>query len=302
MIQRPDVLVIGPYPAWDLEPMERNYNVHRLWEAADKAALLRQVGLRIKAIATRGELGANAALIGSLPQLEIICCYGVGGIRVTNTPDVLTGDVADLALALMLGIARHVPQGDAFVRQGRWPNGNYPLLTRMYGKRLGIIGMGRIGQAIARRAAAFDMPIAYHSRTRHAQLPYSYMETAEELAARSDFLVAAVTGGAATARLVNATVLEALGPHGYFINVARGTVADEEALIAALQQHRIAGAALDVFLNEPLIDPRFLAMDNVVLAPHQGSATVETRKAMGQIVRDNLEAHFSGRPLLTPVS
>jgi lactate dehydrogenase-like 2-hydroxyacid dehydrogenase len=310
---KPAVLLMGAYPSWDMEALERDYLVHRYWEAADKSALLSQAGASIRAVATRGDLGISAALVNALPKLEIVACNGVGtdaidfsatrarGIAVTNTPDVLNDDVADLTLALMLSIARHIPQADRYTRSGAWAGANYPLLTRMSGKRLGLLGMGRIGQAIAKRAEAFDMSIAYHARAKRSDVAHQYFDAAVALAKESDFLVAIVPGGDATKNLVNADVLTALGTKGFFINVARGSVCDEAALLKALETKQIAGAALDVYWNEPTINPRFFTLENVVLHPHGGSATIETRRAMGQLVRDNLAAHFAGKPLLTPV-
>lgn len=311
---KPTVLIIGPYADWDMAELETHYDILKLWEQKDKEAAVAAAAPRIRAIATRGDLGASKALIEQLPNLEVIGCFGVGvdgidlatcrarGIKVANTPDVLSEDVADLALALMLGIARQIPQADAYTRTGAWAKAAFPLLTRMNGKRLGILGLGRIGMAIAKRAEGFAMPIAYHTRTARAGLPYTHYASAVELARNSDFLVAIVPGGAATEKLVNAEVLAALGPKSFFVNVARGSVADEEALLHALESKSIAGAALDVYWNEPNINPRFFALQNVVLHPHGGSGTVETRKAMGQLVRDNLAAHFAGKPLLTPVA
>jgi lactate dehydrogenase-like 2-hydroxyacid dehydrogenase len=308
-----DILMTGAYPEWDMADLEANYTVHRLWAAADSQRLLSEVGGKIRAIATRGELGASAELMSHLPNLELVSCYGVGtdaidlahararGIRVTNTPDVLTEDVADIALGLLLSAARHIPQADAFVRGGQWGKVAMPLVTRVAGKRLGIAGMGRIGKAIARRAAAFGCEIGYFARNRQPDAPYAFEPDLIALARWADFLIVILPGGEATSKIIDGSVLEALGRKGIFINVSRGTTVDEEALIAALQSGVIQGAGLDVFLNEPKIDPRFLTLDNVVLHPHHGSGTVETRKAMGQLVRDNLAAHFSGAPLPTPV-
>jgi lactate dehydrogenase-like 2-hydroxyacid dehydrogenase len=313
MTQKPTLLMIGAYPDWDMEALEATYDVIRMWEHGDADALLAQRGKDVRAIATRGDLGASKALIDMLPNLEFIGCFGVGtdgidrtatrprGIKISNTPDVLTEDVADLALALMLAIARHVLRGDQLVRRGAWPNSGLELVTRLNGKRLGIIGLGRIGKAIAKRGAGFSMPISYFGRHPQEDVDYTYQPSLEGLAADSDFLVAIVPGGAATTNLVTAEVLQALGPNGFFVNVARGSVVDEVALLHALENRTIKGAALDVFWNEPNIDARFLKLDNVVLHPHHGSGTVETRKAMGQLVRDNLAAHFSGQPLLTQV-
>ena len=312
---RPAVLVIGPYPPGGIEKLEAAYDVHRYWEADDKPALLREHGPAIRAIATRGDLGASAELMAALPKLEMIGVYGVGvdgvdlaaararGIKVSNTPDVLTGETADIALALMLAFAREVPKGDRYVRDGTWGReGNMPLSTRMHGKRLGIVGLGRIGKAVAKRAAGFDMQIAYFGRSAQPAVPYTFVNSLTALAAQSDFLVATLAGGAGTAKIVTKDVLMALGPKGIFVNVARGSVVDETALLEALENKTIAGAALDVYLNEPKIDPRFLALGNVVLMPHVGSATRETRAAMSQLMLDNIAAHFAGKPLITPVA
>ena len=311
---RPGVLVIGPYPPGDIEQLEAHYNVHRYWEATDKPAFLALHAPSIRAIASRGDLAVPGDLIAALPKLEIIGIYGVGtdgvdlaaararSIKVSNTPDVLTGETADIALALMLAHARQVPKGDAYVRSGTWAEkGNMPLATRLHGKRVGIIGLGRIGKAVARRCTGFDMRIAYYGRATQVDQPYTYFSSLTVLAANSDYLVATLSGGAATAKLITADVFRALGPMGVFINIARGSVVDESALLEALEQGTIAGAGLDVYLNEPKIDPRFYALENTVLMPHVGSATVETRRAMAQLMRDNIAAHFAGRPLLTPV-
>ena len=312
-MSKPELLLMGEYPAVDMAALEADYAVRRYWEAPDKAAFLALRAGAIRAIATRGDLGASGEVINALPSLEIISCFGVGvdaidlatararGIKVTTTPDVLNEDVADLALALMLGIARQIPQADAYTRSGKWRNGAFPLLTRMNGKRLGILGLGRIGLAIARRAEGFAMPISYCTRTKRDSVAYHYCANAVELANQSDFLVAILPGGGATENIVNADVLRALGSKGYFINVARGSVVDEQALLEALEAKTIAGAALDVFWNEPNINPRFFTLPNVVLHPHGGSGTTETRAAMGKLVRDNLAAHFAGKPLLTPI-
>lgn len=310
---KPEILMIGAYPEWDMDELERDYTVHRLWEAADQTAFIARHAANIRAVATRGDLVCGAEIINALPKLEIIGCYGVGtdgidfsatrprGIKVANTPDVLTDDVADLAIGLMISIARLMPQGERHLRAGLWPQSGMPLATKVSGKRLGIVGLGRIGQAIGKRAEAFGMTIGYCNRSPRPGSSYRRFESPAELAANSDFLVAAVAAGAATAKIVSRDVLKALGPSGYFINVARGSVADEEALIEALQSKSIKGAALDVYLNEPTIDRRFLTLENAVLLPHMGSASVETRKAMGKLVRDNLAAHFAGKPLLTEV-
>jgi lactate dehydrogenase-like 2-hydroxyacid dehydrogenase len=312
-MSKPEILLAGAYPDWDMEDLNTQYQVHRYWEIADKAAFLATRGPSIRAIATRGELGASAELMVALPALEIVSCYGVGTdainlayardhkIRVTNTPDVLNDDVADIAIALLLATARQVPQGDHFVRSGQWGKVPMPLVTRVSGKRLGIVGMGRIGQAIAQRAAGFGCTISYFARTERPSLNYTFVADLLDLAAQSDFLIVIVPGGEATKNIINAEVLRALGPDGMIVNVSRGTTMDETALIEALQKRTIKAAGLDVFWNEPNINPAFFGLDNVVLHPHHGSGTVETRKAMGQLVRDNLAAHFAGLSLLTPV-
>jgi lactate dehydrogenase-like 2-hydroxyacid dehydrogenase len=224
------------------------------------------------------------------------------GILVTHTPDVLNDDVADLALALALNIARRIPQADRYVREGRWAQqGPMPLATKMSGARMGIVGMGRIGQAIAERARAFGMSVAYTARSAKTNLPYTFHDQVTALAAQSDFLVVITPGGAATRKLIDAKVLQALGPTGYLINVARGSVVDEAALLAALQAGTIAGAALDVFENEPHVPEALRALDNVVLVPHIGSATVATRQAMANLAFENLRAFFAGGTPPTPV-
>lgn len=308
---KPTLLMTGSYPAWDLEALEADYRVLRLWEEADPAGFLAAHGAEVRAVATRGDLGASAALIGALPALEIVACYGVGtdaidlaharaaGVRVTNTPDVLTDDVADMAVALLLAAARLIPQGDAEVRRGGWA---MPLTTRVSGKAVGIVGMGRIGAAVAKRLAAFDCDVAYFGRSPRPGSPVVFEPDLVALARRSEFLVVTLAASPATAGIVDVAVLDALGPDGILVNVSRGSTVDEPALLAALEAGRIKAAGLDVFLNEPAIDRRFAALGTVALAPHHASGTVETRRAMGQLVRDNLAAHFAGRPLLTPVA
>lgn len=311
---KPHILMTGPYPEWDMTALERDYVVHRLWTATDRDALLSDHANDIRAIATRGELGASAALMASLPKLEIVCCYGVGtdaidltyakanGIRATNTPDVLTNDVADFGIGLLLAAARQIPQGHAYVHSGAWSSANMGLVTRLCGKKLGIAGMGRVGAAVARRAAGFDCEISYFDVNRRADLPYAYKDSLVALASDVEFLIVTLAGGESTKGIINAEVLAALGLDGIVVNISRGSTMDEAALLDALERKTIKGAALDVFWNEPKIDPRFLALDNVVLQPHHASGTTETRKAMGQLVRDNLAAHFAKAPLLTPVA
>jgi lactate dehydrogenase-like 2-hydroxyacid dehydrogenase len=309
---RPELLVLGSLPDWDMEPLAEQFRILSLKDAPDPAALLARCGA-VRAVAAQGHRGADAALMNALPALEIIANYGVGvdgidleaarqrGIRVTNTPDVLTGDVADLAIALALSAMREIPRMDAHVRGGGWATANLPLARRFHGCKLGIVGLGRIGLAVAHRAVAFDCAIGYFNRSPQPASPYQAFATIEALAEWCDVLVVTVAGGAGTRALIDGAVLQALGPRGFLVNVSRGTTIDEAALLDALAARAIAGAALDVFLNEPDIDERFKALPSTVLFPHHGSATVETRRAMGQLMRDNLAAHFAGNPLLTPV-
>ena len=312
MSSKPDLLTVTRLAPFLMAPLQGAFTVHERLHEEDAAAFAR-IAPSIRAVCGSGESKVSAELIGQLPALEIISIMGVGydgvdvaaakarGVMVSHTPDVLNDDVADLALALMLNVARRIPQADQYVRQGRWPGGPLPLARKMSGARLGIVGMGRIGQAIAERARAFGMRIAYTARSAKPALPYAFHATPRELAAASDFLVVITPGGAATRKLIDAEVLRALGPEGYLINVARGSVVDEAALITALQQGTIAGAGLDVFENEPHVPEALRGLDNVVLAPHIGSATTQTRHAMAARAFDNLQAHFAGTPLPSAV-
>ena len=309
---KPDLLTVARLAPFLLEPLQAAFTVHDRLHETDPAALAR-LAPQIRAICGSGESKVSAELINQLPALEVISIMGVGydgvdvaaakarGVMVGHTPDVLNDDVADLALALMLNVARRLPQADQYVRQGQWPGGPMPLARKMSGARLGLVGMGRIGQAIAHRALAFGMSVAYTARSAKPALPYAFHATPRELASAVDFLVVITPGGAATRKLIDADVLRALGPEGYLVNVARGSVVDEAALIAALQQGVIAGAALDVFENEPHVPEALRAMDKVVLAPHLGSATVQTRQAMAARALANLQAHFAGQPLPSAV-
>lgn len=268
----------------------------------------------VRAIAGSGDGQVPGDLIARLPALEIISVMGVGydgvdvaaarsrGVMVTHTPDVLNDEVADTAIGLMLCAARQLPQADRWVREGRWEaEGPMPLTRSMSGKRLGLVGMGRIAKAIAHRAQAFGMSIAYTARSAKPELPFRFFEDAAALAAESDYLVVITPGGAGTRKMVDARVLKALGPKGILVNVARGTVVDEDALIDALQKGLIGGAALDVFEHEPRVPQALREMPHVVLAPHIGSATAETRQGMADLALDNLVRHFAGQPVLTPV-
>lgn len=310
---KPHILQMGPYPDWDQGPLEAAFTLHRYDQAADKAVFLAQVGPQITGIATNGGTGANAGIITACPNLQIISVYGVGydavdmalckarGIHVTNTPDVLTGDVADLAVGMMLAQARGMVAAERWARSGDWAaKGGFPLMRRVFGMKAGILGLGRIGHAVAQRLAAFDMDIAYSSQSRK-DTDWQYIADPVALAARSDFLFITLAASAATRHIVDAKVLAALGPQGMIINVSRAANIDEDALLQALASGGVGSAALDVFEGEPALDPRFLTLPNVLMQPHIGSGTFETRQAMGQLMRDNLSAHFAGLPLLTPV-
>ncbi len=314
-MDKPPILQIGPYPQWDQEPLEAAFHVHRYFDAADKEKLLAEVGPSVRAIATRGELGANRAMIDACPKLEVISVYGVGfdavdlqacrerGIRVTNTPDVLTNDVADLGIAMMLCLSRGMIGAETWVRDGSWAQkGLYPLKRRVWGRRAGVLGLGRIGFEVAKRLKGFDMQIAYSDVEAKAYASdMTFVADPVELARQSDFLFVTLAASSATRHIVGQKVIEALGPEGMLINISRASNIDEEALLDALETGKLGSAALDVFEGEPKLNPRFLALDNVLLQPHHASGTVETRKAMGQLVRDNLAAHFAGQALPTPV-
>ena len=309
-----DVLMLSPMSPLVMAGVERAFTLHRADLAADEAAFLAEVGPKVRAIAAGGHAPIDGALMDKLPNLEIVSSFGVGydhvdakeagrrGVVVTNTPDVLTDEVADLALGLLLATVRHIPQVDRYLRAGKWLEKAYPLTATLRGRTVGILGLGRIGKAIARRCEAFDMPVAYHGRNRQPDVPYAYHPSLVEMAKAVHVLMVVTPGGADTKALVNAEVLEALGADGILINVARGTVVDEPALIKALQDKTILSAGLDVFEDEPRVPEALIAMDHVVLLPHVGSASVHTRNAMGQLVVDNLVSWFEGKGALTPVA
>lgn len=314
-MSKPQILQVGPYPEWDEAPLNAAFSVHRYFEASDKSDFLAAVGPNIRAIATRGELGASRAMIEACPSLELISVYGVGfdavdlaacrerGIRVTNTPDVLTSDVADLGVAMMLCLSRGMIGAESWVKDGSWAaKGLYPLKRRVWGRRAGVLGLGRIGYEVAKRLQGFDMQIAYSDvAPKDFAANWEFVADPVALAARSDFLFVTLAASAATRHIVGREVIAALGGEGMLVNISRASNIDEEALLDALECGALGSAALDVFEGEPKLNPRFLALDNVLLQPHHASGTIETRKAMGQLVRDNLMAHFSGQPLLTPV-
>ena len=313
MSDKAEVLAVAPLMPFLMESLRAEYTVHDRIHVSDPAAFA-AVAPRIRAVVANGEAKVPRELMAQLPALEMISVFGVGydgvdvpaaherGVPVTNTPEVLNDDVADLALGLLLSIARRIPQADRFVREGEWTKGPFALSRKVTGARLGIVGMGRIGQAIAHRALAFQMEVSYTARSPRTNVPYTYYPDAAALAAAVDFLVVITPGGAATRGMIDAKVLQALGPQGYLVNVARGSVVDQPALVAALQNGVIAGAALDVFVDEPNVPAELRNMPNVVLTPHVGSGTRQTREAMAMLTFNNLRAHFAGQPLLTPVA
>ncbi|MFM8632093.1 MAG: 2-hydroxyacid dehydrogenase [Betaproteobacteria bacterium] len=312
MVSKPDVLAVARIHPFYQQALERLYEVHDRTHELDPTAFL-ALAPRIRGVAATGESVVSRGLLAQLPNAQVVSVFGVGydgvdvtaaleyGIPVTHTPGVLTDDVADLALALVLAVGRRLLEADPFVRAGRWPAGPIALGRKVSGARLGIVGLGRIGEAIAHRALAFGMAIAYTGRTEKADSAYRVVPAVRDLAAESDFLVVTTPGGAGTRHLINAEVLAALGPKGYLINVARGSVVDEHALIKALKSGIIAGAGLDVFAHEPHVPQDLCEMPQVVLTPHMASATNQTRQAMADLALANMRAALEGQPLRTPV-
>jgi lactate dehydrogenase-like 2-hydroxyacid dehydrogenase len=315
MSQKLDVLLVGAPKKYTVDRLEEFVALHVLERANDAEGLIDEVGPRVRAAVVTG---APAALVGStmarLPKLELVASFGVGydnidtayasahGITVTNTPDVLTEEVADTALGLLLCTVREFPQAERYLRAGSWLQAQYPLTTATLRNRtVGMVGLGRIGKAIARRLEAFLVPVVYHSRNPQPDVSYRYYPNLLEMARDVDTLMVITPGGAATRNLISTDVLDALGPDGIVINMARGTVVDDDALIRALKERRIRSAGLDVFLNEPEVPAGYLELDHLVLFPHLGSATVYTRTKMEELVVDNVAAWADGRPPLTPV-
>ena len=305
-----EILQTGPLLASCEKALAERYTVHKLHETKDKDAWLKANGARIRAHAGSG---VQKGLMEALPNLEIIASFGVGydnidtatakakNIRVTNTPDVLNDAVAELTIGLMISLARRIPQSDQFVRQGKWPGNSFGLFSELTGKTVGILGLGRIGKEIAARAQAMKMRVVYYGRSHQPAVPHIYYDNLEDMARDSDWLVVIAPGGKGTDGIVSRKVLEALGPQGKLVNVARGTLIDEAAMVELLQNGGLGGAALDVFEKEPEVPAALLGLDNVVLSPHQGSATNQTRDAMGALLVANLDRHFAGEPLISAV-
>lgn len=308
------VLIIAPVMDYLTEKLEQTFTVHKLYQVTDQAEFLAEQGNNIKGIVTRGDIGVTNEVLALLPEVQIISIFGVGtdavdldytrerNIIVTTTPGVLTDDVADTALGLIIATSRRFYQASQFLRAGEWPNGSLPLSSKVTGKRLGIFGMGRIGRAIARRAVGFDMQIAYIDTVHDSSLPYQYVPDLISLAKQSDILVVAISGGKDSAGLVDKAIFTAMPNHGILINIARGSMVNQDDLISALQQQQIGGAGLDVFADEPHVPQALIEMDNVFLLPHIASATTDTRIQMSDIVFSNILAHFSGETAPTAIT
>ena len=309
---KPDILLTRAIYAPAVAELERAYRVHKLWQAADPAQLLGEVGSRIRALVTPGITGFTRAQLDQLPALEIIAMFGSNktldlsparerGIPVTNTPDSISTGVADLAVGLMIASMRRIGECDRFIRAGLWPSSVPPVGREVRGKVCGIVGLGKIGMAVAKRATACDMTVRYQGPRRKADVDYPYHEDVLSLARESDCLVVTCPLVPATRNLIDAGVLGALGADGFLVNVARGPVVDEDALITALSEKRIAGAGLDVFRDEPQVPEALRRLDNVVMTPHVGSTTFEIREGRKRMVLENLRAHFAGEALFSPL-
>ncbi|XP_076889462.1 hydroxyphenylpyruvate reductase-like isoform X3 [Bidens hawaiensis] len=312
-MEKISVLITSPMNSYLEQQLDKRFNLLRLWTFPQKDEFFKEYSGSIRAVVGNRSVPNDREFIDSLLALEIVASFGVGvdqvdlacckerGIKVTNTPDVLTDDVADLAIGLMLTTLRRICECDRYVKHGLWKTGEFKLTTKFSGKKVGIIGLGRIGTAIAKRAEAFNCPISYYSQSKKPESNYKYFPSVIELASDCDILVVACPLTEETRHIINREVIDALGPKGYLINIGRGPHIDEPELVSALVEGRIAGAGLDVFENEPHVPEELFKLDNVVLLPHVGSGTVETRNAMADLVVGNLEAHFSKKPLLTPV-
>ncbi|CAK9174597.1 unnamed protein product [Ilex paraguariensis] len=309
------VLMTFPISTYLEQELDKRFKLFRYWKFPLKIEFLRENSSSIRAIVGTGRVGggADTELINSLPRLEIVASHSVGldkidlvkckekGIRVTYTPDVLTEEVADLAIGLILSTLRRICECDRYLRSGLWKKGAFKLTTKFSGKSVGIVGLGRIGSAIAKRAEAFGCPISYYSRSEKSDSKYKYYPNVIDLASNSQILIVACPLNDETHHIINREVISALGPKGVLINIGRGPLVDEPELVSALVEGRLGGAGLDVFEHEPRVPGQLFGLDNVVLLPHVGTATMETRKAMADLVIGNLEAHFLNRPLLTPV-
>jgi hydroxypyruvate reductase len=313
-MKKKTILALGSLLPAEMDALEKSFDLIRLWKEPNPEAVLQAYKNDIIGILSAyNGIPVTARILESLPNLEIVAQFGVGvdnidlgaakarGIAVTNTPDILTPDTADIALSLILCLMRRIVEADMYVRVGKWASGAFSLSSSLSGKTVGIVGMGRIGRAIAHRCLAFDMKIVYHGPRQKPDLTYPYFADLRQMAEASDVLVMACPGGPETKNLVTGKILKALGPKGYLVNIARGSVVNTEDLLIALRNRDIAGVGLDVYENEPNVPEALISMDNVVLLPHVGSATAETRSEMGRLVIANILAYFEGKPLLTAV-
>ena len=307
-----NLLIMTEMPQYFVNLADKNFNTHKLWMQNNEDQYLLEIKEKVDAIAVMGGYKITPSLMKNMPNLKIIACYGVGydaididyakslNIKVTNTPEVLNDEVADTAIALMLCVYKQIINADNFARSNSWINGDYPLTKKFTGTKLGIVGMGRIGKAIAKRAEAFDCKISYHSRNKK-DVKYTYYNDLNELAQEVDTLCIITPGGKETEKLINKKVLDNLGKNGVLINVARGSVIDQDELINYLENKSILAAGLDVYTNEPNIPEKLISLKNTVLLPHIASGTVETRNAMGQLVFDNIKNYFENKPLISKV-
>ena len=307
-----NLLIMTEMPLYFVNLADKNFNTYKLWMQNNEDEYLSEIKEEVDAIAVMGGYKITPSLMKSMPNLKIIACYGVGydaidinhakslGIKVTNTPEVLNDEVADTAIALMLCVYKQIISADNFARANYWVNGEFPLTKKFTGTKLGIVGMGRIGKAIAKRAEAFDCEISYHSRNKK-DVKYKYHKDLNELAKEVDTLCIITPGGKETEKLINKEVLDNLGKNGVLINVARGSVIDQDELVNCLENKSILAAGLDVYTNEPNIPEKLISLKNTVLLPHIASGTVETRNAMGQLVFDNIKNYFENKPLISKV-
>lgn len=306
---KPELLALTPFYAPAIAALERDYVLHKLWEAGDPQALQGKVARNVRGVVTTGLRGCTQEQIDGFPKLEIIGCFGTShgtlplavakerGIVVTNTPDWTVEAVADLAVGLLIAVMRRIGEADRFIRAGRWASGPFPMSADLRGKTCGIMGYGGIGSAVAMRVAAFGMQVCYHGPREKPAVPHPYFADLEAMARAADCLVVTCPETPATRKSINARILDALGPQGFLVNVARGGIADEKALIDALRNRRIAGAGLEAFWDEPHVPQDLLALENVVLAPHMGSSTREIREHRSATLLANLRAHFAGAPV-----
>ncbi|MEL6503747.1 MAG: 2-hydroxyacid dehydrogenase [Pseudomonadota bacterium] len=312
---KPDILIFHVWDDWDLVPKNEQFTVHEMPKSGDVMELPEAVRHAITAFAFKGHSFLGAEIMDAFPNLGMIANYGVGydtidvahatslGIKVSNTPDVLTTDVADLGIGLMIAKSRDIVGASHWVRSGNWSEkGEYPVQTKVSGKTAGIVGLGRIGRAVGERLVPFGMDIHYYARAAKDTPGWTHHTDIAAMAQKVDFLFVTLSGGPDTAGMIDASVIKAVGPKGLLINISRGSTVDEAALLEALEKGALGAAALDVFQSEPNLDPRFLALDNVLLSPHQSSGTIETRQEMGVLQRANLQAFFDGKPLITPVN